>query len=238
MAYKRIPDLDERIDELGTSGYMEFVDVSDTSDDPAGSTDTVMATGSNLLTYGHNAPLGHHTLLGAIPTSDAFAVTIGLDRIHFSPFTVAKKLILTEVMVPINGAGAGGATCRLGIFNTNEAFNGGGSLLADFGVVLVSSTGQKVISSLGLTLEPGNYFHAIVASSNVNPLGVRAWPLNAQGGLLSISATTSSLHLTALYSDVSNAWQGLPSTMSATPTKSYGAGTGVACHTFCKWTEV
>lgn len=85
---------------------------------------------------------------------------------YFQPFLISELSTLTAIRVMVGGSGQANSTIRTGIYQANSYWEPG-SLLADFGTVDSSSTGNKDITGLTQTLIPGRYW-AVIEASNSN----------------------------------------------------------------------
>lgn len=79
-------------------------------------------------------------------------------NVVFTPLPVGRPTTLTGILVRVETAAAG-ATLSLGVYDT-DAFGVPGSLTATLGTVDASTTGDKTITGLALTLQSGLYWVA------------------------------------------------------------------------------
>jgi hypothetical protein len=114
---------------------------------------------------------------------EAGAQTLASLVVYYNPVVVTSSITITEVSVHCDGAGAGASGARLSIYNASSAWVPT-TLVSDCGTVVLTSTGTKTISSLSITLTPGNYFFRVQADSTggTRPTlyTVRGNPLNWQ----------------------------------------------------------
>ena len=88
----------------------------------------------------------------------------GALKLRFQP--IFTQIILSEISIQtVAIAGSAGSVMRFGVYNVN-ASGTPTTLVRDFGTVDTTTTGQKVITGLNLTLTPGLYAFGSVAQGS------------------------------------------------------------------------
>ena len=111
----------------------------------------------------------------------------GALKLRFQP--IFTQITLSEISIQnVVTAGSSGSIMRFGVYNVND-YGTPTTLVADFGTVDTTTTGQKVITGLNLTLNPGLYAFCSVAQGSpvtapivrqeVNTLGLIGFSANA-----------------------------------------------------------
>lgn len=121
---------------------------------------------------------------GGTPSSGAFGWTwpfgvrrssgqnlMSTVRFH-SAFIISEISTLTAVRIVVEATAQAGSTIRMGIYNANSYWEAG-TLLADFGTVDSSTTGNKEITGLNQVLLPGRYYAALEGSNSSSV--TRSW---------------------------------------------------------------
>lgn len=139
---------------------------------------------------------------------------LGQGYRYFQPFLISEISTLTAVRIMIGGTGQAGSTARAGIYNANSYWEPG-ALLADFGTVDSSTTGNKDITGLSQLLLPGRYWAVIEGSaSNTTFTGYRP--------ILGLGVNTTNYG--AVYFGSGNGGAAFPATVTFTgPTVGFGS---------------
>jgi hypothetical protein len=106
------------------------------------------------------AKSGNYTQLLASANSTGAVGTVNQARTF--PFAFAGAVTLTEVRVNVTTAIAS-SVIRIGIYSS-DSFGLPGTLLADFGTVDSSTTGEKTIASLSQALAAGTGYHLCIVT--------------------------------------------------------------------------
>ena len=119
----------------------------------------------------HAAILDAHTLneLEVLRTGEYYSsdtnlsatLAITANELYGVPLVVARNITVDRIAFEVTGAGAGGTTARMGIYNNGTNLYPG-TLLLDAGTVSVASTGIKAIT-IAQALPKGIYFLALVS---------------------------------------------------------------------------
>lgn len=159
---------------LAPGDLLMALDVSDTSDGPAGTLKVI--TAANLgggvaaqspLTFNDSTTpyvgvpgvaLGPRGGVHSIPGNEYRASLM----VVFAPIT------LTEARISVETAGTAGTNCRLAIYEQDTADGKLGALVSDLGTLSIGSTGQKRMTGLSLSLDAGVYLVRAHAESTAS----------------------------------------------------------------------
>lgn len=164
---------DVKISALPAASGVTADDLIPIVNDPAGSPATQKATAAQLAAYllgsggGATAiPEGRLVAGGttyySIPGVDITTVaTLALvaNTVRYEPFLVVTPITLDQLACEVTSSGAGGTTCRMGIYNADSNWQPT-TLVLDAGTVTADSNAIKAIS-VNQTLTPGRYLFAI-----------------------------------------------------------------------------
>jgi len=125
---------------------------------------------------------------------NATALTSGapaINEIHFIPFFVNQRFVVTKLGFYVTVAGSAGSVARVGIYNNKRIRDSGpNNLLYDGGEKSTTSTGAKETTGLSVELVPGMYwfaYHPGVAAPTIRCLAAGA--IFPNWGLSSLSNT-------------------------------------------------
>jgi len=97
-------------------------------------------------------------------------VAMVLDRLYFAPVVVSRRRIIAELGMIAIVAGATGSVSRFAVYSDIEGVPG--ALLIDAGTVSSAATGNTT-KPVGLVVEAGMYWVAVIAQGGVAPPTVR-----------------------------------------------------------------
>jgi hypothetical protein len=238
MTDKRITDLPEYTGDLDPNDFFEYIDVSDTTDNAAGSSRKIKS-GRVGLTFKMVVPAPTGVVAPTLPGvcltagSATAAVTSSTSLIGLSPIVLHRRITITEAVVVLTTS-SGSSVVRIGLYSATGAFVPG-SLLVDWGTVSSASTGRKTLA-VSTTVEPGNYLVAVAANATVQAIHQRVHALTLAGVFLRPDFTTASTMWPSTYTvTATSPANGLPSTLEAVSTTSSGSP-GYLCPVFFSWT--
>ena len=132
--------------------------------------DSTAATGvawANIAAAPGRAKASGGTVYVGVPggtySGTSASVALATDTVYYSPIFVQRAITIDAVFSYCNGAGVASAA-RLGIYNADTDLQPT-SLVSDFGTYDLSTTGQKSITSLSVTLSPGRYLSCLLSNN-------------------------------------------------------------------------
>ena len=138
---------------------------------PTGAAGTVIPSfyinDGNTSTYG---------MPGVIINTEATAQSLAANYVYYCPFYVAKAITITEMSANCTTASStSGAEIRFAIYQCNEFDWMPDSLVVDAGTASVTSTGQKSITSMSTTLQPGYYAARLQGDASASRPSFYTW---------------------------------------------------------------
>ena len=97
-------------------------------------------------------------LPGVIQVTETTAQSLSASTVYYQPIVVTKAIVISSVTAYVSTVSStSGAECRYALYEANTSWMPG-ALHTDFGTVVVSgSIGNRTISSLSVTVNPGIY---------------------------------------------------------------------------------
>jgi len=112
-----------------------------------------------------------NTIHPAIPGVVTMAVVnqaLAASQVRYMPCRVEKQITVTAARAYVQSAATASATNRLSIYEADSSWQPT-DLVSDLGTIAVDSTGIKSITSLSVTLAPGNYLLRVHSDASATP---------------------------------------------------------------------
>lgn len=158
-----------------------------------------------------NGVLSTASLLGQ---GDVTSTTlIGAVALRATPMEVTRAATIERASINVSTAAAATKRVRLGLYKHDPATGAPGALHADFGTVLVDTTGTKQITGLAVAITPGIYWFAVLSEAQTEVLRGR-YPARPLLGLNNQIDTSPAAGIGQVLNDT-QAWGALPANFPA-----------------------